>query len=102
MNNLTENLKKYGGVILGIVIIGGGYYFFVARGGSELVSLDANPDPIRSLEVARIVTLLQDLRDININESVFSHPTLSQLQDFELAIPEEAQSRSNPFAPVGQ
>lgn len=102
MNIIIKNLKKYGAVILAIAVIGLGYYFFVARDGSEAISLEGGVDPVRSIEVARIVTLLEDLKGINIDDSIFSNPILNKLEDFKLEIPKEAQSRSNPFSPVGQ
>jgi len=100
MNNIIEIIKKFGIIALSVVIIGGAYYFFIIKDGAEVIDINAGSDPIRSFEVARIVNLLDDLKGITINESIFSNPTLTELQDFELQIPEEARSRDNPFAPV--
>ncbi|HEC30713.1 MAG TPA: hypothetical protein ENI66_01725 [Candidatus Yonathbacteria bacterium] len=100
MNKIIKNLKKYGAGILAIAVIAIGYYFFIAKGGSDVVVLDGGVDSVRSVEVAKIVVLLEDLRSININKDIFSNPTLIKLKDFKLDIPEEAQSRSNPFSPV--
>jgi len=100
MNSIIKIIKKFGIVALSVIVIGGAYYFFIIKDGVEVVNINAGLDPIRSLEVARIVTLLDDLKSITIDESIFSNPTLVGLQDFELQIPEEAQSRDNPFAPV--
>jgi len=100
MTNIIKNLKKYGAGILGILVIVFGYYFFAVRDSSESLALGDGVDPVRSVEVARIVALLEDLKSINVDSSIFDNPILIKLEDFELEIPKEAQSRDNPFAPV--
>jgi len=50
----------------------------------------------------QILSLLQELNAIQLDDSIFSDPMFLSLKDFHIDLAEEPKQRSNPFAPIGQ
>jgi hypothetical protein len=48
-----------------------------------------------------ILTLVQKLNAVSINQGIFQNPMFSNLRDFSQTIFPEAQGRVNPFATIG-
>ena len=50
---------------------------------------------------SEILALLNDLKSIKIDGSIFASQMFIELQDFSVIIPEELKGRENPFDPIG-
>lgn len=55
-----------------------------------------------NVTAAQILSLLQELNAIQLNDSIFSDPMFLSLKDYHVDLAEEPKQRSNPFAPIGQ
>ncbi len=56
-----------------------------------------------SMETAeQILSLLQELNALQLDDSIFTDPMFLSLKDFHIDLTEEPKQRSNPFAPIGQ
>lgn len=95
MNKITRNI-----IIAGIIIIAGlfAYRFFFVRIDEEaLREVDAG-----AVEVGReVLSLLTELRAINLDDSLFRRSDFMSLQDFGVEISPDPVGRRNPFAPIG-
>ena len=48
-----------------------------------------------------VISLVEKLKSISIDQSIFSSPLFKNLKDFEVTPTPESQGRVNPFAPIG-
>lgn len=101
---IGELFAKYRGGVIAIVVVAlvyGGYHFFVKPQFAE-PNLIAVSGPVQASEAqGETLQLLQILRSIKLDASVFENKTFRSLEDFSVPLQEEPKSRSNPFAPVG-
>ena len=58
-------------------------------------------DPNADTSSQDILSLVDRLSKISIDQSVFSSPTFTSLVDFSVGIINEDKGRPNPFAPIG-
>lgn len=79
-----------------IVLIFFGYSLFVKDGGVET---EVNPVSVSSSD--DILVLVETLKKISIDTSLFSSELFTGLQDFSITLYPEQQGRPNPFASVG-
>ncbi|MBI2120068.1 MAG: hypothetical protein HYT94_00410 [Parcubacteria group bacterium] len=49
-----------------------------------------------------MLTLLSDMRTIQLDDSLFVSPMFQELQDFSIELYPEPKGRPNPFAPLGK
>jgi len=101
---IGELIAKYRGGVIAVVVVAllyGGYHFFIKPNFAE-VELISVSGPIAGTEAqGETLELLQVLRSIKLDATVFESKTFQSLQDFSVPLREEPKSRSNPFAPVG-
>ena len=50
---------------------------------------------------SEVLSALNQLRQLNLDSSIFSDQTFQSLKDFSRAIPQQSIGRHNPFAPAG-
>ncbi len=49
----------------------------------------------------RVLSLLSEIRSLNIKNTLFTNPVYKSLVDYTIAVPDQPIGRINPFAPVG-
>lgn len=100
---MSDNYQNIIGAVLIIVVLGGGYWWY--SGGSEPSddgpSLVAGQPGSESALAAdsEILSLLEDLREIDFNERFLTSSEFRSLQDFSIDIQPQPLGRDNPFAP---
>ncbi len=93
MSSLLQNLVA----VLGIVIVGVlGYYLYVQNG--SLVSRTVSTSSEASLQAAEFLARLNELQEINLDDSIFNDPRFRGLQDIRQEVVPVPVGRSNPFA----
>jgi len=88
-------------VIIVILIVAGIVYFYF-EGDSAPAGVNSfllgTPSSVGSVGSAEL-TLLNQIRSLKIDTSLFTTPSYTTLQDYSVAIPQQAVGRPNPFAP---
>lgn len=93
-------LLKKNLVIIGIIAVAIGvlYYFYSSNdSGALLTSSEQEEGPVSQ----EILATLNNLRTIELDDSIFQDPLFLSLSDFGVTIPPVPAGRRNPFAPVG-
>jgi hypothetical protein len=77
-------------------------YYLLFRGESVVPSLplggSGSANPIVGQDV---LALVEQLKKVSVDPSLFSSPLFSTLKDFTVPITPEARGRTNPFAEIG-
>ena len=110
----SANLKNIGIGAVALIIIAGAYIFLVNRNssgsdsslltkgvsaGSPLAQTSAIGNSSSMSEVQDVLTILNQLRSVSIDETIFSDPAFLALTDFHRDIAAQAKGRPNPFLP---
>lgn len=99
---MSTNLKKIligGGVILVLAL---GFMFFPSGGGSEgQVALLTSANAEENEFEAQIVSLLFELRSVDLSPEFLDSPMFLRLEDFSVTLEDQPSGRFNPFAPIG-
>lgn len=99
-----QNILKYKKIIISIVVITIAFfiysaYFKPAQNGA-LVAVE-NQTGRQFAAGKEVLTLLIDLKSIELDGSIFEDKSFKSLEDFSLPIDPEPKGRINPFAPIG-
>lgn len=85
-----------------------GYVVFFGKDDTSDALLTSNNQAIDSNQTVsetsvgrEFLTSLLNIKNIKLNDSIFSNPSFSNLQDFTSQLIEQPSGRPNPFAPVG-
>jgi hypothetical protein len=71
-------------------------------GGAPTVNQEAVPD-LSSIGAQDFLALLLSVRNIKLDDSIFSDPAFASLHDSTIVlVPDGTEGRPNPFAPFGQ
>ena len=75
-----------------------GYNIFFVDSG-----IPPEPADLSNTDIAGqdILSLVEKLKEINIDQSIFSSPLINNLVDIEVPLYPESQGRVNPFAKIG-
>lgn len=96
-------LKKYKNkILIVVIIIVAAIGYNILFGGEEnnlLMSESVNA--VGKTEDDELISLLINLRLINLDGSIFSDPVFRSLEDFGQKLAPESVGRNNPFAPIG-
>jgi len=101
---MIDTLKKYKktliiiGVIIASFIV---YSAFLKPDNTEEGIVSSGPDQ-QPKAGREILSLLVDLKEIDLNAELFQSNSFRNLNDFSTPIPPEPKGRPNPFAPIGQ
>lgn len=101
---IGELIAKYRGGVIAVLVVAvvyGGYHFFIKPSMTEedLVTV-SSPVAVAQTQ-GETLELLQTLRSIRLEATVFDNKIFQSLQDFSQPLRDEPRSRANPFAPVG-
>jgi hypothetical protein len=86
-------------VIVALAAIG----FYLYRSGSmapKSDTLDIQTDPEVQASATRVLNLLNQIRTLRIDGTIFKTAEYQTLQDYSVAIPPVEVGRVNPFAPI--
>ena len=101
MNTPKKSLKSII-IIVGIIVVALIAYFYYegskSASNSNLVSTPADVDA-QQVGV-RVLNLLNQIKSLKIDTTLFSDPSYQTLRDYSVAIPQQNVGRSNPFAPI--
>lgn len=91
-------------VIMGIVTFALAAYMYTPQKETQAQEPLVIPDapPSGNLKGREILALLEDLKVIQLDQSIFSDPMFQSLQDTSVALNSEPKGRTNPFAPLGK
>lgn len=94
--------KKYKTLILiiALIIIAGVAYTVLFGGQDNNLLVSERIDNTASAEESNLLTILLDLQEVELDESIFSDPVFRSLEDFGQDIVPEPVGRENPFAPI--
>lgn len=85
-------------LLLGAAYLGYSYFF---DGFSFSFTATPDAESPTAASYPEFVSLLSDLRDIDLDEGDLSARTLASLKDFSIEMPSRLVGRLNPFAPIG-
>lgn len=91
-------------IIVAIVIALGGAYFYLSGDSKQPAAsnslLQSTPTQSSGLIGAQVLTLLNQIRTLNIDSTVFKDKAYQSLVDYSVTIPPQNVGRTNPFAPI--
>ncbi|MEK7610017.1 MAG: hypothetical protein AAB470_02770 [Patescibacteria group bacterium] len=94
--------NPYKTIIGGVVIVGAivlAFYFLgPSKSTDSLISVQATPEA--NIASTRILNLLQQIKSLKIDTSIFKDPAYQTLVDYTVEIPAVNVGRPNPFAPI--
>ena len=100
---MEKSSKMLSNILIALLIIGSAYfgylYFFDDFSFDSILSLERDHPTASSYP--EFVSLLSDLRDIDLDEGSLTLKVINSLQDFSVDIPTRLIGRFNPFAPLG-
>jgi hypothetical protein len=97
MSSLIRNIAL---VVILLIIVGVAYFTFFNNGTEEVLTSGVSGTEQAQLETQTLLSQLQDLQKIKIDQSIFSDPRFMSLQDFRQQLVDEPTGRANPFAPA--
>jgi hypothetical protein len=109
----SSTIKNIGIGVIALIIIGGAYVFLVGGKKEESPLLTQNSStsgtPTQDIlfaenapelaEVRDIVSILNQLKTISIDDTIFKEPAFMALTDFHREISPQPKGRANPFLP---
>jgi flagellar basal body-associated protein FliL len=101
MKNQTSSKKSIISIVVIIAAVAIGYFFYTgnkAPAGDSLLQTQATPEA--NAVSSRILNLLNQIRSLKIDTSIFDNVAYQTLQDYSIQIPEVPVGRQNPFAPL--
>lgn len=99
---MSSNISKIIITLLLLGSIGFGAYYFYFSDGSMPISINLFSIPDESSPVGGDLLVLADrISMTKIDPEIFSTPLFRNLRDFSAVLLSEAQSRPNPFSPIG-
>ena len=99
MSSLLKNILFAVGLA---AILWLGYKLFFAADEAQLSTLNANVLSQASRDTQEFLRMLQQLRDIKLNQELFDDARFQTFVNHRQAIVPEPVGRQNPFAPIGQ
>lgn len=104
MNPKIKNLIIFS--VIFILLVVGYVVFFRGSPQPALTTTTGIPLPSATAPTGDVgqefLTTLLNLKNIQLNDSVFNNPAFSKLQDYTITlVPEGNEGRVNPFAPIG-
>lgn len=101
--NTNKPSSKKSWIITIIVIIAAVIAYFYVEGGKPLPgtsSLSVVDNPEVNQESTKVFNLLNQIKGLRIDPTLFQDPGYKTLRDYSVPIPQDDVGRSNPFAPI--
>jgi len=101
-----NNPSKGTFIALGVIVAATLALFFYYEGtptdnSSSLVTVVTPESAGAEATSQRILSLLNEIQNLEINNSIFESAVFNSLVDYTIAIPEQNVGRANPFTPLG-
>ena len=96
----TLNRQKILLSVLGLVVVVGVVYYYNLWNNSSLTDIIVD-NSSTDLVGEDILVLVNQLKSVSIDTSLFSNPLFVTLKDLSVTVNPENQARPNPFAPIG-
>ena len=94
-------MKKSTIAIIVIIVAAAGAYFYFEGGSSPVDYSSLQPQQGGAGDLgAQVLSLLNQIRSLRIDTSLFSDPGYQTLRDYSVPIPVQGVGRANPFAPL--
>ncbi len=87
--------------IILVVVIGMVAFWYLTKTDSPTSYLAASEKTANSTDAKYIYTILQKVRQVSLDDSIFQNPIFQNLKDNTAEFPLQDSGRSNPFAPIG-
>lgn len=87
-------------IIIALVIMVA-FWYLKGSNSSSSSSLTATQSSSDSADAQYIYSLLQQMSQVKLDDSIFSDPSFENLKDNTVTFSSEPSGRNNPFAPVG-
>lgn len=101
MNKTISSKKNIIVAVLVVLVLVTGYFYF--SGGtpsSDTGLLEVAQTSEATVVAARVLSLLNQIKSLNIDTSIFSDPAYQTLRDYSVVISPQNVGRANPFAPL--
>ena len=100
---MNETAKNIIIAVIAAVLVVSGYFIFFRKGNQadESILSVENPKSGAGVVDKDLVSLLLELKSIDLNESLFLSSVFQGLSDFGIEIEQKPVGRKNPFAPTG-
>jgi len=99
-----QNILKYKKIIIAAVVVLIAFFiysaYFKPGQNGALVAIE-NQTGRQFAAGKEVLTLLIDLKSIELDGAIFEDASFKSLEDFSLPIDPEPKGRINPFAPIG-
>jgi hypothetical protein len=95
-------MKKSTIIIIAVVVIAGLVYFYFmgGSGSTDDAALQTEQNPEVEIAAGRVLSLLNQIRSLQIDTDLFNNAAYRTLRDYSVAIPPQNVGRLNPFAPI--
>ena len=85
-----------------IIVVGLVAFWYLGKNSSDTSSsLTLDAQTTDSADAKYIYTILQQMAQVTLDDSIFSNPNFQNLKDNTVSLSPQASGRSNPFAPIG-
>lgn len=98
---MFQKYKKIIIVAAALVVLFVVYTVFFKKDEEPVISRTSSAGQALSAENNELITLLSQLRSIDLDRGIFSNAVYLSLFDFSVVLIPEPVSRPNPFAPIG-
>ncbi len=91
-------------IIIAVIIIVIAFFifrYFFANPTPADTALTADNPAGQFIDGQAILTLMNNLKNVNLDDSIFSDKTFASLISFERPLREQIAGRPNPFLPIG-
>jgi hypothetical protein len=101
INMSSLNTKNIIIGLLALLAIGGAVYYFFFNNSAPTVVTDSLAPSATELASQDIIVMVEKLKTVSIESSLFSEPIFTSLRDFSVPLLQENQGRLNPFSRIG-
>ena len=90
-------------VIILVIIVGMVAFWYLGKNNNNVStsSITADTATSNSADAKYIYNILQEMAQVNLDDSIFSNPVFQSLKDNTISFAPQAAGRNNPFSPVG-
>jgi len=99
--NTQKSSKKNLFIAIAIIVVAGiAYFYYKGNSSSSSSSTLSVQGPDTTAVGSQVLTLLNQIRSLQIDSKFFTDPGYQTLRDYSVQIPPVSVGRTNPFAPL--